>query len=142
MRALLPTAGGQLLAGSSDCAVRCWDSGRPQQSYVVCAPPPPSTAADGGAAAAAGVEGGHVPAADIPQYGYACRSVAGVPVLEESCTMQPPAADREQGLARQSWAERAAALCHQLGVADLARVEASEPLLVSAGGDGCIKAWR
>ena len=137
-RALLPTPGGQLLAGGSDRAVRCWDSGRPQQSYVVCAPPPPPAAGPGGEA---GGEGGAV---DVPQYAYAARSVQGVPVLEESCTLQrtPAGADREAHLARQGWAERAAALCHQLGVTDLARAQASEPLLLSAGADGCVKAWR
>lgn len=137
-RALLPSPGGQLLAGGSDRAVRCWDSGRPQQSYVVCAPPPPPPAAGAGEA---GGEGGAV---DVPQYGYATRSVQGVPVLEESCTLQrcSSSADREAHLARQGWAERASALCHQLGVTDLARAEASEPLLLSAGADGCVKAWR
>lgn len=156
--ALLPTGGGQLLAGGADRTVRCWDSGRPAQSYVVCAPPPPAvppgaatvaTAAEAGVSGAAAAEAAAV---DVPQYRYATRSVGGVPVLEESCSLQRlavGAADREQRaaeyellLARQGWAERAAALCHQLAVTDLARVEASEPLLLSAGADGCVKAWR
>lgn len=158
VRVLLPTAGGQLLAGGADRTVRCWDSGRPAQSYVVCAPPPPAvppgaatvaTAAEAGVSGAAAAEAAAV---DVPQYRYATRNVGGVPVLEESCSLQRlavGAADREQRaaeyellLARQGWAERAAALCHQLAVTDLARVEASEPLLLSAGADGCVKAWR
>lgn len=164
-RALLPTAGGQLLTAGSDRAVRCWDSGRPQQSYVVCAPPPPiptaqvvgtaaapDTAADasaGGAPLLAGGEGSQVSLVDVPQYTYASCSVHGVPVVEESCTLQRSSSgaaasggDREQHLARVGWAERAAALCHQLAVTDLLRVEASEPLLLSAAADGVIKAWR
>ena len=140
-RALLPTPGGQLLAGGSDRAVRCWDSGRPAQSYVVCAPPPPPVPAPAGEPG----EGGAATVVDVPQYSYATRSVQGVPVLEECCTLQRSSsatADREAHLARQGWSERAAALCHQLAVTDLARVEASEPLLLSAGADGCVKAWR
>jgi hypothetical protein len=153
-RALLPTAGGQLLAGGGDRTVRCWDSGRPQQSYVVCAPPPPvpagtQAAAEADAGGTAGLpgggEGGQASLVDVPQFSYALRSVQGVPVLEESCLLQrssSAAADREQHLARVGWSERAAALCHQLAVTDLARAEASEPLLLSAGADGVIKAWR
>ncbi|KAI3438322.1 hypothetical protein D9Q98_000756 [Chlorella vulgaris] len=154
-RALLPTPGGQLLAGGSDRAVRCWDSGRPQQSYVVCAPPPPipttQTTAQAAvdAAADAAAEGSQVTMVDVPQYSYAYRSVQGVPVVEESCTLQRSSCnaatsgpDREQHQARMAWTERAAALCHQLAVTDLLRVEATEPLLLSAGADGVIKAWR
>lgn len=163
VRALLPTAGGQLLSGGSDRVVRCWDSGRPQQSYVVCAPPPPPVAptaappgagADPGspAAAAAAAEGSPVVThVDVPHYSYAARSVQGVPVLEEACALQRSSvqlsagisfAEWEQHLAKQGWAERAAALCHQLPVTDLARVEAGEPLLLSASADGVVKAWR
>ncbi|KAL4452504.1 hypothetical protein ABPG75_008166 [Micractinium tetrahymenae] len=167
-RALLPTPGGQLLAGGADRTVRCWDSGRPAHSYVVCAPPPPIPApapagsAGSGPAEPALVDAAGAPIAtaeagsqatpvDVPAYSYAARSIAGVPVLEESCTLQrsssaaaSSAAEREAHLARMAWAERAAALCHALAVTDLARVEAQsgEPLLLSAGADGVIKAWR
>lgn len=168
-RALLPTPGGQLLAGGADRTVRCWDSGRPAQSYVVCAPPPPIPAAapaggaggagpqpasvvdEAGAPIAAAEAGSPATLVDVPAYSYATRSVAGVPVVEECCTLQRSssagagsAAEREAHLARLAWAERAAALCHALAVTDLARAEAQtgEPLLLSAGADGVIKAWR
>ena len=69
--ALLPTPGGQLLAGSSDCVVRCWDSGRPQQSYVVCTPPPlmPATHAAGEPSGGEGLgpEASSSTAVDVPQ---------------------------------------------------------------------------
>ena len=160
-RALLPTPGGQLLSGGSDHAVRCWHSGRPQQSYVVCAPPPPTppqqqpqpvgaaaTPATGSSdvGGAAGSEGSPAALVDVPVYSYAQRVVqGGVVVVEEHCALQrsSSALDREQYLARAGWAERAAALCHQLGVTDLARAEAGgEALLLSAGADGVVKAWR
>jgi hypothetical protein len=97
----------------------------------------------------AGAEGSQVTVVDVPQYSYAWRSVQGVPVVEESCALRRSSsaasasgADREQHLARMSWSERASALCHQLPVTDLVRVEASEALLLSASADGVIKAWR
>lgn len=36
--ALLPLGGGQLLAGGSDRAIRCWEPAWPERSYQVCGP--------------------------------------------------------------------------------------------------------
>ena len=90
MRALLPTGAGPLLTGSCDTAIRLWDGGRPEASYMVCGPPalpslappdqaPPAGSAGGGPDAAR--EGGALAVA----YVYAGRQMAGVPVVEETC---------------------------------------------------------
>lgn len=166
-RALLPSAAGPLLWAGSDRTIRCWDSAKPQQSIVVCAAPPPipaplpahlPSAAVGGpqAAVAAAAEGGslpHVSVVDVPRYEYGQRSVGGVPVVEEFCTLERSAGggpgSRASGGAgdahhlRLGWAERAAAQCHQQPVLDLARVDStSTPVLLSCGQDGVIKAWK
>ena len=143
-RALLPTPGGPLLTGGTDRIVRLWDGGRPAASYVVCCPPPPVPASQPGAAAAA--DPSSVTQVDLPRYTYSTRSVHSVPVVEESVALERsassgPAAD-QQHLSRMGWAERAAATAHQQAVTDLARVQASEPLLLSCSQDGLIKAWR
>lgn len=39
--ALLPTAAGPLLTGSSDACIRCWDAAQIDHSYMVCGPPSP-----------------------------------------------------------------------------------------------------
>jgi phosphoinositide-3-kinase regulatory subunit 4 len=149
VRALLPTAGGQLLAAGADRVVRCWDCARPQHSYPVMAPPPgprESEAALRDAAAAAASGGGGDPAAAAAggprwSFAYAARRVAGVAVVEETRTVEVCGeADREPYAA---WGERAAALCHGQAVTDLAAVQgAAERLLVTAGLDGVVKVWR
>lgn len=158
-RALLPTTAGPLLWAGSDRTVRCWDTAKPSASYVVCAAPPPippplpaQLPAAGGAMESPSP---HVSAVDIPRYEYSQRSVGGVPVVEEFCSLERSTAggpggggggaagagDRYQ--LRLGWAERAAAQCHQQAILGLARVDAtSSPLLLSCSQDGVIKAWK
>ncbi len=40
-QALLPTAAGALLTGSSDACIRCWDAAQVDNTYMVCGPPTP-----------------------------------------------------------------------------------------------------
>ncbi len=130
------------------------------------APPPvplPHPAQLPGAVGAAGAAGAdaagsaHVSVVDVPKYDYGQRSVQGVPVVEEFCTLERSSSSsagssgRDPGGSsnggqhslRLGWAERAAAQCHQQPILDLARVDAtSQPLLLSCCHDGTIKAWK
>ncbi|GAB4818761.1 hypothetical protein N2152v2_005807 [Parachlorella kessleri] len=166
-RALLPTPAGPVLWAGTDRTVRCWDAAKPQQSYVVCTAPPPvplphpaqlppaGGIAQAAAAAQAGDAAGaaHVSLVDVPKYEYSQRSVQGVPVIEEFCTLERSTSGAGVGALagggggqhsqRLGWAERAAAQCHQQPILDLARVDAtSQPLLLTCCHDGTIKAWR
>jgi hypothetical protein len=156
-RALLPTAGGQLLAGGTDRVVRCWDSARPERSYVVCCPPGGAPCRAASPAPTGAADAPPCWSVDMPRYRYAQRNVQGVSVLEETCAMHPellstsPGA-RDRYLHALGWSERAAGLCHHEAVLDLARVDAvpgagmaegaAEPLLLSCSRDGVVKAWR
>lgn len=136
-RALLPTPGGQLLTGGTDRAIRCWDCERPQHSYMVAAPPPtlavPSTETGGQGAS---------PTLTL-RCTYAVRSVGGVPVVEETSSMERGGGDHDRLVTRLAWEQHAAALCHEQSIVDVVQVQgAGEPLLVTAGLDGVVKAWR
>lgn len=144
-RSLLPDAGGTLLTGGSDRAIRCWDTGRLQQSYVVCAPPYSSSLPHEMASA-------HDTVVEWPSFEYSQRTVNNVAVLEESCRLVKSSSlaaaqssnpgDMESHQAKMAWAERASGAAHKASVTDLIRMDVPEPMLVSSGLDGAIKAWR
>jgi len=164
-RALLPDGGGPLITAGSDRAIRCWDTGRLQQSYVVCAPPPPPPSSSSSISYAGGMVSGSATATlegsstfsqqdtvfDWPKYEYIQRDVGGVPVIEENCRLTrcsaAAAASRDVGemevfQSRLAWTERAAGAAHGAAVLDMVRVDTQDQaLLVSCSVDGVIKAW-
>lgn len=158
-RALLPDGGGPLITAGSDRAIRCWDTGRLQQSYVVCAPPPPSYTGGvvAGSATGEGLEGSpsfsqQDTVFDWPTYEYMQRNVGGVPVIEENCRLTRCSAaaaasrdvvEMEVFQSRLAWTERATGAAHGAAVLDMVRVDTQDQaLLVSCSVDGVIKAWR
>jgi phosphoinositide-3-kinase regulatory subunit 4 len=134
-RALLPRPSGQLLTGGTDRAIRCWDCERPQRSYMVAAPPSDDLLA--------GPHGQGSTPATMLRCTYAVRSVGGVPVVEETSSVERGSGNPDRLAARLAWGQHAAALCHEQSIVDVVQVQgAGEPLLVTAGLDGVVKAWR
>ena len=143
IQALLSTGAGPLLTGSADGRVRLWDGAAPEESYIVAGDP----GGDGG-------EGGAPPtppaspAPPPPSRArmYARRTVGGLPVVEEApcaAVVVAPAAAAHSS-ARMVEPSSARALAHRDAVTALAAVEGAGGvrLLLSAGRDGVVKAWR
>lgn len=154
VRAILPLTDSILLSAGSDGAVRHWDAARPENCYVVLAPPPPP-AVPPEVLRSAGVDEAELwPARPRParRPKYSVLHCGSVQVLQE-LPGQPEAGSSAQqqqqggGSGAQAAAHAAAAAraeCHRDAILAMASAggAGAQRMLLTAGRDGVVKAWR
>lgn len=153
VRAILPLTDTALLAAGTDGAVRHWDAARPENCYVVLAPPPPP------AVPAEVLRSAGVGEADlwpnrprlVRRPRYSVLHCGSVQVLQELPGQPEPAAAGAAGGAgagsQQQQAAQAAAgaraECHRDAILAMASAaQGAQRMLLTAGRDGVVKAWR
>lgn len=152
VRALLPLTDSALLAGGTDGAVRHWDAARPENCYVVFAPPPPP-AVPGEVLRSAGVSETDLwPSRPrlVRRPRYSVLHCGSVQVLQElpgqpdHCLGPaggPPAAGAAAAAAQVAATARAD--CHKDAILAMASAaQGAQRMLLTAGRDGVVKAWR
>jgi WD40 repeat protein len=150
IRALLSTPTGPLLTGSADGCVRLWDGAAPEESYIIAGDPSGMHGGGEGMTAATGAGPAPAPSSSSRARMYARRTVDGVPTVDDApcAAMAPPPVAMRAGGGGASGSliepSSARALAHRDAVTALADVEGvgGVRLLLSAGRDGVVKAWR
>lgn len=148
VRSLLSLTDSALLAAGTDGAVRHWDATRPENCYVVCAPPPPPPVPPEVLRSSGVPEMDLWPARPrlVRRPRYSVLHCGSVQVLQE-LPGQPEAATQGGsgggGVAAAHAAMSSRAECHKDAILALAAAQqGAQRMLLTAGRDGVVKAWR